>query len=60
MSLRPLGRSEIRISPVGLGCWQFSSGRGMAGRYWRALSEAATHEIVAATLEKHGYPRTDG
>lgn len=24
--LRPLGQSELSVSPLGLGCWQFSRG----------------------------------
>lgn len=49
-NLRPLGRSQIRISPVGLGCWQFSQGVGLAGRYWPALPQETTNQIVAASM----------
>ena len=31
---RTLGRSPITISTIGLGCWQFSEGRGLANGYW--------------------------
>lgn len=47
---RALGRSQLLISPIGLGCWQFSEGRGMAGGYWPALSQETTNQIVAASL----------
>ncbi len=49
-TLRELGRTGIGVTPVGLGCWQFSSGRGLAGRYWEALDQATVNEIVAASL----------
>ena len=48
---RSLGRSPITISPIGLGCWQFSEGRGFAGRFWPALSQATANQIVAASLD---------
>jgi aryl-alcohol dehydrogenase-like predicted oxidoreductase len=45
--LRRLGRSEILISPLGLGCWQFSRGRGLSGGYWPTLPEEEIRAIVA-------------
>ena len=50
-NLRRLGRTDIEISPVGLGCWQFSGGRGLIGRYWEALPARAENEIVRASLD---------
>jgi len=47
---RPLGRSSYGISPVGLGCWQFSEGQGLAGGYWPALGQETANAIVAASL----------
>jgi aryl-alcohol dehydrogenase-like predicted oxidoreductase len=47
---RFLGRSPITISPIGLGCWQFSEGQGFAGRYWPALPQETANQIVAASL----------
>ncbi len=49
--LRSLGRSPIRISPIGLGCWQFSEGGGLGGRYWPALAPEVENRIVAVSLE---------
>lgn len=49
-SLRSLGRSPLRISAIGLGCWQFSEGRGLGGRYWPALPQETVDRIVAASL----------
>lgn len=49
-ALRPLGRSPIAISPIGLGCWQFSEGGGLGGSYWPALPVEMENHIVAASL----------
>jgi len=49
-SHRPLGRSPIRISAIGLGCWQFSEGQGLGGSYWPALPRDTANRIVAASL----------
>jgi aryl-alcohol dehydrogenase-like predicted oxidoreductase len=48
--LRSLGRSRIAVSPVGLGCWQFSGGSGLVGSYWPALSQETANEIVSSSL----------
>ncbi|MGD8278307.1 MAG: aldo/keto reductase [Gemmatimonadota bacterium] len=45
-----LGKTELRVSPVGLGCWQFSGGEGLVGRFWPALAQADVDAIVAAAL----------
>jgi aryl-alcohol dehydrogenase-like predicted oxidoreductase len=49
--LRPLGRTEIEISAIGLGCWQFSGGRGLIGSFWGAVPEATVNAIVKASLD---------
>lgn len=48
--LRPLGRSPIAVSSIGLGCWQLSGGRGLAGSYWPALPVETENRIVATSL----------
>ena len=48
--LRRLGRSDIRVTPIGLGCWQFSQGQGW-NRYWPPLPEEEIDRIVAVSLE---------
>jgi len=50
MPLRSLGRSPIRITPIGLGCWQFSEGGGLGGSYWPTLPPEVENRIVAASL----------
>ncbi len=49
-ALRPLGRSPIALSPIGLGCWQFSEGAGVGGSYWPTLPAETENGIVAASL----------
>jgi aryl-alcohol dehydrogenase-like predicted oxidoreductase len=51
VKLRRLGRSDIEISPVGLGCWQFSAGAGFIGGFWEALPSPVVEEIVDASLQ---------
>jgi len=45
-----LGRTDVEVSPVGLGCWQFSAGRGLAGKFWDAIPQPAMDQIVEASL----------
>lgn len=45
-----LGRTELQVSPIGMGCWQFSGGKGMLGRFWPALPQATVDAVVAAAL----------
>ena len=50
-SPRPLGRSDLTISAIGFGCWQFSQGVGaLTGGYWPALSQDIIDQIVAVSL----------
>lgn len=46
-----LGTTALRVSPIGLGCWQFSGGKGFAGGYWSAIPQERVNTIVAASLE---------
>jgi len=50
MELRRLGKSDIQITPIGLGCWQFSEGSGFAGKYWGALQNETMTAIIKASL----------
>lgn len=50
IELRQLGQTDIRISPIGLGCWQFSEGKGGAAGIWASVSEGETDGIVQAAL----------
>lgn len=46
----PLGRTGLSISPIGLGCWQFSGGKGVAGAYWEGLDTERVQAIVDESL----------
>jgi aryl-alcohol dehydrogenase-like predicted oxidoreductase len=39
------------VSPIGLGCAQFSEGVGSTGRFWPAIPDGVTRAIVEAALE---------
>lgn len=49
--LRRFGNSDLQLSPLGLGCWQFSKGSGMVGKFWPVLSDETIHDIVRISLE---------
>ena len=47
-----LGKSGIELSPLGLGCWQFSQGVGLVGKVWDSLSQSTMTEIVKTALDQ--------
>jgi aryl-alcohol dehydrogenase-like predicted oxidoreductase len=51
MPLRRLGKSDLQISPLGLGCWQFSKQTGFVGKYWPPLTDEDTIEIVKTSID---------
>jgi len=51
MEGRRLGKSDLEISPLGLGCWQFSGGKGLVGGFWEALQQDQVRSIVRVALE---------
>jgi len=51
MPLRQLGRTQITISPIGLGCWQFSSGRSLIGKYWGSVQPETIREVVRVSWQ---------
>lgn len=48
---RTLGPTGIRVTPIGLGCWQFSGGEGLGGRYWQTLTQETMNDVVKAALD---------
>jgi aryl-alcohol dehydrogenase-like predicted oxidoreductase len=51
MNLRPLGRTGIMVTPIGLGCWQFSKQNNMAGKFWPTLEDDLINKVVSLSLE---------
>jgi aryl-alcohol dehydrogenase-like predicted oxidoreductase len=49
--LRPLGKSDLMITPIGLGCWQFSKQQNMAGKFWPKLEDDLIDRIVKTSLD---------
>ena len=49
-ALRRLGKTDVELSSMGLGCWQFSEGFGLVGGFWPALPTGVVNEIVARSL----------
>ncbi|MCY0876797.1 MAG: aldo/keto reductase [Firmicutes bacterium] len=49
--LRRLGRSDIEVSPIGLGCWQFSKAKNWVGKFWPALPQSVIEQVVATSLQ---------
>lgn len=52
-ALRRLGYSELMVSPIGLGSWQFSKRTGLSGKYWGMLGDDEISRIVKECLN-HG------
>jgi aryl-alcohol dehydrogenase-like predicted oxidoreductase len=49
--LRKFGPTDLLLSPLGLGCWQFSKARGIVGGFWPKLDNDLVHDIVRVSLE---------
>lgn len=50
-NLRPLGRTNMKVTPIGLGCWQFSKQKNLAGKFWPTLEDELITKVVALSLE---------
>ncbi len=50
ITLRPLGRSNLMVSPIGLGCWQFSKQKNFAGKFWTLMEDDLIGKVVSQSL----------
>lgn len=48
---RSLGRTGIDISAIGLGCWQFSKQKNLAGKFWPLLDDELIAKMVSLSLQ---------
>jgi len=48
---RKLGKTDIEITAIGLGTWQFSGGKGFFSGYWGEVPQETIDAIVKASLE---------
>jgi aryl-alcohol dehydrogenase-like predicted oxidoreductase len=51
IELRKLGHTGMMVTPVGLGCWQFSKQKNLAGKFWADLDDYSIRKIVSLALE---------
>jgi aryl-alcohol dehydrogenase-like predicted oxidoreductase len=50
-NLRSLGHTGIMVTPIGLGCWQFSKQKNMAGKFWPTLEDNLIQRIVSLSID---------
>lgn len=51
MNKRRLGMTDIEITPIGLGTWQFSEGAGFNKQFWAGISQDVVDDIVKAAVD---------
>jgi len=51
VEMRPLGRTGMQITPIGLGVMQFSGGSGIFGMMFPDLSQETMNAIIKAALD---------
>jgi aryl-alcohol dehydrogenase-like predicted oxidoreductase len=51
LPLRSLGKSDLMITPIGLGCWQFSKQQNMAGKFWPKIEDDLITRMIRISLE---------
>ena len=41
----------MMVTPIGLGCWQFSKEKNLAGKFWPTLEDSLIDKVVSLSLE---------
>jgi aryl-alcohol dehydrogenase-like predicted oxidoreductase len=49
--LRKFGNTKLKLSPIGLGTWQFSKRKNLAGKFWPELTDEESYKIIRAGFE---------
>jgi aryl-alcohol dehydrogenase-like predicted oxidoreductase len=50
MDKRRLGGTDIEVTPIGLGAWQFAQGAGTTGSFWPSIDQDGISAVVDAAL----------
>ncbi|MGM0213551.1 aldo/keto reductase [Enterococcus sp. AZ109] len=50
METRQLGTTELALSPIGLGTWQFSGGNGLTSNFWNQVDFQTMKDILRISL----------
>ena len=53
MENRNLGKTNLKISPIGLGTWQFSEGQGFHKYFWNKINQNTANEIVKVSIKQN-------
>ncbi|HET6487412.1 MAG TPA: aldo/keto reductase [Spirochaetia bacterium] len=51
MNKRRIGKTDVEVTPIGLGCWQFSQSSSWFSNFWETLNQRTIDEVVATALK---------